>query len=89
MVVDGKTTGTYDAVIHIIYGDRGKTIYLVADGTEDDKFLCLDDCLDIIGYEGEGRVIVIIEDPLKGKVYQYGNYAEKCWEEIGETQGYA
>lgn len=91
MEVDGKTTGTYDGVIHVICDNKGKTVYVTTKGTVDDKFVSLDDCLMLIGYDEEkdGVVIVIIDDMCRGKVYSYGNYAPNTWYEYGSTIGYA
>lgn len=61
-------------------------------------FLCDDSCLNYTfeevlqeakrnGY-AEGRIILIAESPLSGKVYQYGNYGN-YWVEHGTTRGYA
>ena len=86
--VNGKEIGTYDGVVRIIYGDIGKTIYLSASGVESDRFISLDDCLEEIGYNGEGVVIVIIDSCFEGKMYQYGNDGA-YWCEYGETMGYA
>lgn len=89
--VDGKTTGTYDGFIYIICGDRGKTICITANGDENDKFLCLDDCFEFIGFNKEKDIglIVIIDDWLSGKVYRYNNYNDNCWYEVGITEGFA
>lgn len=89
--VDGKQTGTYDGIVYILCGEKGKEIYLTANGDENDKFVCLDDCLEIIGYNENKDVtmIVIIENALNGKVYRYNNYSDKCWYEYGETRGFA
>ena len=86
--VDGNKTGTYESVIRIIYGNKGKTIYLIANKYENNKFISLNDCLKEIDYNGYGIVVVIIDDYMQGKVYIYGNYG-KDWYEYGETRGYA
>ncbi|MGK5512344.1 hypothetical protein [Brevibacillus formosus] len=40
-----------------------------------------------LGYED---VYYVWEDtPLRGTIYQYGNYRPECWEEYGKTKGYA
>lgn len=36
-----------------------------------------------------GSCIIIIEEPLSGKVYQFGNYDRKFIYEHGTTKGYA
>lgn len=40
-----------------------------------------------LGYTG--LITVIVNEPLKGVIYQYGNYVDKLWHKIGETVGYA
>lgn len=35
-----------------------------------------------------GIITIIIEEPLKGRILQYGNYGDSWWE-IGTTCGYA
>lgn len=86
--VNGNEIGTYDGVIRIIYGDIGKTIYLSAMGVENDRFISLNDCLKLVGYDGNGTVVVIVDEHLSGKVYMYGNYGD-YWYEYGETRGFA
>ena len=34
-------------------------------------------------------ITVITESPFSGKIYQYGNYSDGEWWEIGSTGGYA
>lgn len=34
-------------------------------------------------------ITVIVESPLHGEIYQYGNYYDNKWYKIGETAGYA
>ena len=34
-------------------------------------------------------ITVITESPFSGKIYQYGNYGDGEWWEIGSTGGYA
>jgi hypothetical protein len=87
--VDEHTTGTYDGIIYIIQGDIGKTLIISASGDENDRFFSLHDCLTAFGYNGEGSVLVIIEDYTKGKVYRYNNYGDKKWYECGSTEGFA
>lgn len=89
--VDGKRTGIYDGIAYILYGAKGKTVYLTATGDENDKFLCLDDCLELMKYDENNLItmLVIIETALSGKVYRYNNYSDKCWYECGTTEGFA
>lgn len=88
MKVDGNEVGTYDGFVYIISENKYKKIIMVANGTEDDRFLSLNDCLKEIDYDGFGVVLVILEDALSGKIYQYGNHGAE-WYEHGETRGYA
>ena len=37
---------------------------------------------------GYAMLTVIIEEPLKGGIYQTGNYSDGKWYEVGETCGY-
>ena len=87
MAVSGNTH-MYDGFIRILWGDKGKTICLTAMGTDADKAISLDDCLNIIGYDGDGTVFVIFDNAMHGEMYCYGNYG-KFWTEYGTTQGYA
>ena len=34
-------------------------------------------------------ITVITDSPFSGKIYQYGNYSDEEWWEIGSTGGYA
>lgn len=87
--VDGNAIGTYDGVVRIICGDKGKTIYLSAMGLQSDRFICLNDCLKEIKYKGKGVVVVIIDDFMRGDVYMYGNYEKGTWYKYGQTEGVA
>ena len=87
MKVDGNEVGTYDGFVYIIGENKYKKFILVAEGTEDDRFLSLNDCLKEIDYDG-GVVLVIFENACSGKIFQYGNYGAE-WYEHGETRGYA
>ena len=87
--IDGNAIGTYDGIAYIIWGDKGKTVYITASGDDNDRFFSLNDCLKEIGYDGYGCVLVVLDDALNGKVYRYGNCIKKCWQEVGTTCGYA
>lgn len=86
--VSGDFICTFDGIVRIICGDKGKTLVFSGDGYQDNRFVCLNDCLDLIGYDGNGTVVVIVDEPLSGKVYMYGNYSD-YWYEYGETRGFA
>ena len=34
-------------------------------------------------------ITVVVEAPLSGRIYQYGNYSDASWWQIGELDGYA
>lgn len=87
MKVDGNT-GIYAGIIRIINENKAKTIFLSANGTEKDKLITLDDCLELIGYDGCGICIVIFDEWTRGEIYQYGNYGE-FWTKYGTTHGFA
>lgn len=50
---------------------------------EDIKTMC-----EAVGYE-EGIITVIVENPLEGVIYQYGNSCDDMWYIHGKTEGYA
>lgn len=96
--IDGDKVGLYNGIITIICDDaregktpRVKKLYQTFDYTPDEPFTftTLNDCLKIIEFDGEGVVTVIFEEGLKGEIYEYGNYAPKCWVKHGTTKGYA
>lgn len=87
--VDGNTTGTYDGIFYIMSGEKFKPLIVTASGTEDDRFVSLNDCLAEVGCDEDETAIVIIEDYLHGFVYRYNNYNDKSWYQCGETEGFA
>lgn len=94
--VDGDIIKFYDGIITIICDDategktpRAKKLYPTALGSPYAQGVTLNDCLKIIEFDGEGTVMVIFEEPLKGEIYEYGNYRPECWVKHGTTQGYA
>lgn len=87
--VDENTT-FYDGILHIIFGNQCKTIFLDA---EHDTPVTLRDCYKIFSskYKKDAEMlapIVIFEDYTHGDIYRYGNHDE-YWEKIGETIGFA
>lgn len=36
-----------------------------------------------------GLITVIINDPMRSKIFQWGNYPDQGWVFLGEVQGYA
>lgn len=74
-------------IIADISDDKMYTIKLY--GT--DSKVTLEDIREMCETEGyeEGIITVIVENPLEGVVYQYGNYANDMWYIHGTTQGYA
>ena len=87
--IDGNTTGTYDGIMYIFSGDKGKELCVTASGDENDRFVSLNDCLAEIGCGADDTALVIIEDYTKGYVYRYNNYGDKRWYRCGETEGFA
>lgn len=87
MKVNGDV-GIWDGVIHIFNDTKAMTIYLAANGTEDDKRITLNDCLKLIEHE-KGVCYVIFDSATHGEIYEYGNYADKSWHTYGTTIGYA
>lgn len=92
MEVDGNKIGTYDGIVTICkgYGEAAKIVrfMLTANGDENDRFVSLNDCLEMMGGASDGSVTVIIEDVFDGKIFCYGNHGD-YWEEVGTTNGYA
>ena len=86
-LVNGDFTGHGDGFIRIQCGDRAKTLVLNA---EDDEYVTLNQCLEIIGWKkGEPPVIVIFDDLFYGVIYRYGFTTRPRWEKYGETKGFA
>jgi len=95
--VDGDETITYDGIIRIVWNNKAKEIILSAQGTPDDKYISLNDCLKEIGYIGYQKclkkkmspiVLVFFETFTSGEIYNYGNYGN-FWTEYGNTRGFA
>lgn len=58
------------------------------------RALCMDvemlKLSEIVSQLGDAFLItIIIDEPLKGRILQYGNYQDCKWYEIGTTCGYA
>ena len=59
----------------------------VGEGINEFKVLTL---YEIASQLRDARIITVItESPFSGKIYQYGNYSDGEWWEIGSTGGYA
>ena len=59
----------------------------VREGINEFKVLTL---YEIASQLRDARIITVItESPFSGKIYQYGNYSDGEWWEIGSTGGYA
>ena len=59
----------------------------VGEGINEFKVLTL---YEIASQLRDARLITVITDsPFSGKIYQYGNYSDGEWWEIGSTGGYA
>ena len=60
------------------------------DPEEEFGWLTLNEIRDQLEDMGIENVIYVWEDtPLRGTIYQYGNYNPKTWEEYGQTKGFA
>lgn len=95
-VVNGDEIGLCYGIITIICDTaadgkslRVKRLYPQIGDSPYDKPVTLNECLKIIEFDGEGVVTVIFEEPLRGEIYEYGNYSSKCWVRHGTTVGYA
>ena len=95
-VVNGDKIGLCYGIITIICDTasdgkslRIKRLYPQIGDSLYDKPVTLNECLKIIEFDGEGVVTVIFEEPLKGEIYEYGNYSPECWVRHGTTVGYA
>ena len=90
MRVDGNEVGTWEAIITVFAGydetAKIKRFVHAANGTDDDKFITLEDCRKMIG-KVEKPIHVIIDDWLSGEMYTYGNHGD-YWEKVGTTEGY-
>lgn len=38
---------------------------------------------------GSGLITVMVDDPMRSKIYQFGNYFDDGWVFLGDVQGYA
>lgn len=85
--INGDYVGLCDGVVRIIYKERAIEVIKVANGTHEDTFLSLNDCLDMIEYDGEDIVIVILDDATEGTMYKY-DFLDNMWYEYGTTRGY-
>lgn len=95
-VVNGDEIGLCYGIITIICDTaadgkslRVKRLYPQIGDSPYDKPVTLNECLKIIEFDGEGVVTVMFEEPLRGEIYEYGNYSPKCWVRHGSTVGYA
>lgn len=82
--------GLWTGIVRIIKGNTCIAEVLTADGSERDHYLTLNECLTKIGGTKYGEtVMVIMEKPLEGRIYRYGNELDNKWYQIGTTCGYA
>lgn len=85
-----KQQGLWAGIVKIIKGNVCIDEILIADGSERDHYLTLDECLKKVGGAKKGEVVtVIMEEPLEGRIYRYGNNLDSYWEQVGTTCGYA
>lgn len=80
----------YADYLHIIFGEKHVT-HFPSEGKE--LTMTFAEVMNIAkknGYDTkEDKVIILlVESPLSGKVFQYGNYGD-FWVEHGTTRGYA
>ena len=78
----------YDGILTVISWDIEKditTIDKVYHHAEFEEPMTLDDIRANFPFVH----MVIVEYPLAGAIYRYGNYSDPYWEKIGETMGYA
>lgn len=86
--VNGNKEFSY-CVVTIIYDETAKKLYL-----RYEESITLNQCLEKVHYEygndeKDPTVMVIVEYPLHGEIYEFGNYADGKWYEHGTTKGYA
>ena len=83
-----------DTIRIIIYGEdgTGKVITKYINGEYDFNTTTYKDAVNIAKENGfdYGTFLMIVENPLRGIIYQYANcYDEPYWHEYGTTIGYA
>ena len=74
------------------YHDTKKTLFDFPEWRPigEDRIITLDMIREQIeDKHGKNLIVVIAEYPLRGNIYRYGSYADKCWVQVGETCGYA
>ena len=86
----GSTVITWDGIVHIFGDNLARTVYVTAQGDDQDKPFTLDDAHKIAKKEGMTGVIhVLCENTTHGEIYSYGNYLRHGWILCGTTMGYA
>lgn len=86
--VDGDKTVLTNGIARIQSGDKGLTIYHMANGIRPP--LSLNACLSLINHdEHPFEICTVIFEHTKhgGRVYQYGNYGIDEWYFHGKTTG--
>ena len=80
-------------VLALIHTDEttGRVYYTKEYIANEGQYLTLKDIEKMIRkeYQNIELITVIIEEPLSGRIYLWGNYGDNCWYETGETCGYA
>lgn len=88
VVFDGNSWD--DNIVTIIADISDDKMYTIKLYGADSK-VTLEDIREMCETEGyeEGIITVIVDSPLQGVVYEYGNYDDNMWYIHGTTQGYA
>lgn len=79
----GGLTSLKDITKELVYN----TEYVVGYPMTEISFKEIQKQAEALGYTG--LITVIVDEPLKGAIYQYGNYRDGLWHKIGDTMGYA
>ena len=75
----------YDGILTVMYDiENPKVDRICIDGQYDEPFT-----LEQIAKKSPTVYMIIFEEPLKGKIFRYGNHEPNVWEEVGTTKGYA
>ena len=51
--------------------------------------LTLDEIAEQLEWKTYSMITVIVEGPMSGAIYRYGNYSDKQWWQVGDLDGYA
>lgn len=96
--VDGNKVGTWDGFVTVFNGtdENARIIRFIqtANGDGNDRFITLEDCRKMFEqkYGGETdclSIYVWFDDWTHGEIYNYGNYGDHQWRQVGQTIGFA